>query len=267
MVEYKCTPGHREFLSMTDAGNFRSFRYPGYCVCCEQHVLFEVSGPYLRDTLLCGHCRSIPRERAITEVFTRVLNQSGPVAVHETSPVDRGFSAYLQRHYGDNYIASQFWPERALGEMFGTFRNENIEHLTFADQSVDVHVSQDVFEHVFDPGAAAREIFRTLRPGGFHIFTTPLIARSGPTRRRAKIHHGQVELIEHPAEYHGSPVSEEGALVTFHFGHDLPALIDAESGLQTSLFSITDVAKGIVADLNEVMVSWRPHDGPRARFP
>ncbi|MGE3270894.1 MAG: class I SAM-dependent methyltransferase [Chloroflexota bacterium] len=45
-------------------------------------------------------------------------------------------------------------------------------HLPFADGSVDAIVCTEVFEHLVDPPAAAREIIRILKPGGRLILTT-----------------------------------------------------------------------------------------------
>ncbi len=45
-------------------------------------------------------------------------------------------------------------------------------HLPFADASVDAVVCTEVFEHLIDPPAAAREIVRILKPGGRLILTT-----------------------------------------------------------------------------------------------
>ena len=56
-------------------------------------------------------------------------------------------------------------------------RFENLEHLSFDNETLDLHITQDVFEHLFDPAAAFREIARTLRPGGAHVFTTPLVQK------------------------------------------------------------------------------------------
>lgn len=45
--------------------------------------------------------------------------------------------------------------------------------LPFPDESFDVAVCVEVFEHLFTPHAAAAEIFRVLRPGGCLIATVP----------------------------------------------------------------------------------------------
>jgi SAM-dependent methyltransferase len=49
-------------------------------------------------------------------------------------------------------------------------------------RAFDLYLTQDVFEHLFDPAAAFREIARTLRTGGAHVFTTPLVRKNEPTR-------------------------------------------------------------------------------------
>jgi SAM-dependent methyltransferase len=45
-------------------------------------------------------------------------------------------------------------------------------HLPFQDASVDAIVCTEVFEHLIDPPAAAREIIRILKPGGRLVLTT-----------------------------------------------------------------------------------------------
>ena len=55
--------------------------------------------------------------------------------------------------------------------------------LPFADRSVDAIVCTEVFEHLLDPPAAAREMVRILKPGGKLVLTTrfcfPLHDRPG----------------------------------------------------------------------------------------
>jgi SAM-dependent methyltransferase len=45
-------------------------------------------------------------------------------------------------------------------------------HLPFGDETVDAIVCTEVFEHLVDPPAAARELIRVLKPGGRLVLTT-----------------------------------------------------------------------------------------------
>ncbi|MGH8487345.1 MAG: class I SAM-dependent methyltransferase [Gammaproteobacteria bacterium] len=69
--------------------------------------------------------------------------------------------------------ASQFDPNIPSGDLVEAptmpcekYRCENLEEQTFHDEFFDLVITQDVFEHVFHPDLAIREIARTLRPGG-----------------------------------------------------------------------------------------------------
>jgi SAM-dependent methyltransferase len=49
------------------------------------------------------------------------------------------------------------------------------ERLPIRDNSLACVVSQEVFEHLTDPAAAAREVLRVLKPGGLFYFQVPFI--------------------------------------------------------------------------------------------
>jgi SAM-dependent methyltransferase len=134
-------------------------------------------------------------------------------------------------------------------------RNESLERLTFADESVDVHVTQDVFEHLFDFELAAREIARTLRPDGLHIFTAPVVRKQEPTVHRAR--QRPDGTIEHllPPTYHGNPIDPGGSLVVWDFGFDLADRIHATAGTPTTCYVIDDLERGIRAEYIEVFAS------------
>ena len=184
-------------------------------------------------------------------------------SIHESSPCGRGASVRLATEC-KGYVASQFFPDVKRGESREGIRCEDLEQLTFPDSSIDLHVSQDVMEHVFAPSKAFREIARTLKPGGAHVFTTPLVRKHQPSRQRAQIdEQGKITHLE-PAQYHGNPISDQGSLVTVDWGFDITRHIFEASGLFTHLVYIDDLSKGIRAQYIEVLVTLRPAE-PQSR--
>ena len=84
-------------------------------------------------------------------------------------------------------------------------------------------------EHIFRPDVAFREAARTLKPGGAHIFTTPLTRKDQPTRRRAELVNGT--------------------------GYDIGRHIFEACGLFTQMIHIDDLSLGIRAEYIEVLVT------------
>ncbi len=152
------------------------------------------------------------------------------------------------------YIGSQFFPDVPPGETRSGMRSENLEALTFADESIDLHVHLDVLEHVNDPAACFAEMERTLKPGGRMLFTTPVYEGKPKTERRA--HYGP-EGVRHFAEpeYHGNPIDSRGALVTFHFGTDLSDLILAWApSCGVRMITLNDPRIGVLGEFREVFL-------------
>ncbi len=142
--------------------------------------------------------------------------------------------------------------------MVGKFRCENLEALTFADESIDLHITQDVLEHVLHPSKAFSEIARTLRPGGAHLFTVPIVNKYKQSKLRARAKEdGHIFHLEPPV-YHGNPISDEGSLVTVDWGFDICRHIFESCGLFTHLVSIDDLSKGIRAEYIEVLITVKP---------
>jgi SAM-dependent methyltransferase len=233
------------------------YRHSGFCPICEGAREFTSKNQGYRESLHCSGCGSVPRERALALVLTRQFPQWRTRAIHESSPANRGISPKMKRECV-NYVASQYFPGKPLGETFGGFRNENLEMLTFGDETFDLVVTLDVMEHVNKPDAVFREISRTLKPGGAYLFTVPTYKGRIVSERRALYKSdGSVEHMAEP-EYHGNPVSDAGSLVTFHYGHDLAALIHQWSGMSTEVSRFHDHRHGIIGEFTEVYTSWKP---------
>ena len=105
------------------------------------------------------------------------------------------------------------------------------------DNSFDIFITQDVMEHVLNPEKAFQEIERVLDVGGVHIFTTPIYLFT-KTRSRVK-YDGRKWINILPAVYHGNPISEEGALVTYDWGDDIAEFIDSKTHFETKIYQFT----------------------------
>lgn len=229
------------------------YRYRARCPICEADSNFTIWSEHYRDNFLCKSCLnfSIPRERAAAVVLKRMFPDWRSLAIHESSPTDRGLSAQLKRQCG-SYLATQFYPDQPPGKVIEGFRNENLECQTFEDGCFDIVLTQDVMEHVNDFPKTLADIHRTLRPGGAHIFTTPTYI-AAKSLQWAWYRDGEIEWFHEP-EYHGNPVAREGSPVTFHYGHDFPDLIAEHCGLATEVIRIVDAGQGILGPMNEVYV-------------
>ncbi|WP_162530336.1 class I SAM-dependent methyltransferase [Rhodovastum atsumiense] len=241
------------------AGQF-SFSHAGFCPGCEKNAVFTATDPYFRDFLKCDQCGSIPRHRVVMHVLSQFRPDWRELAIHEGSP---GWDIVSRRLAGEcaSYTASQYdvsVPPGTVVEVPGmpcrSYRAENLESQTFPDESFDVVITQDVFEHVFHPDKAIREIARTLRPGGITVMTTPIIRGIGETsRRRAEIVDGRIHHLLAP-EYHDSPIGEGGSLVTVEWGYDIVCFLQRHSGLNFMLLKIDNIDLGLRADYNEVLI-------------
>jgi SAM-dependent methyltransferase len=226
----------------------------GYCHCCRKEVFFVIHGDWLRDQYICDHCTSIPRQRHLQYVLDKHFEGWESHAIHESSP-----SCDFIPRYATNYTSSQFLPEIPFGQTSDDgIRSENLEALTFASKSIDIFVTQDVFEHIFFPDRAAKEIARILTPGGIHIFTAPKFEKLAKSYPRSLLDSNGTITHLFPPEYHGNPVGDGRALVTWHFGDDFEYLLSEWSGLPVTTYVTRDKELGIDAKFNEVFVMRKP---------
>lgn len=76
-------------------------------------------------------------------------------------------------------------------------------------------ISEDVFEHIRDYLLAFNEVYRVLKPHGFHVFTVP-------------VHEGRLTISRKNNKnkvWHGDPIRDEGVMVVTDFGDDLPRIL------------------------------------------
>lgn len=206
------------------------------CPICERVLQFEATDDYWspRDKLQSGDCpynRCVTRERALAQVLFELFDRKSvkSLAIHECSPVLRGISFWLKK-YCPRYTVTGYFPDFPLGTQVQGFRNEDLEAQTFPDGTFDLVVHLDVLEHLFNPFQALSEIGRTLKPEGVCLFTVPVERGRLDSEQVAFEEEGQLRIIGEP-EYHGNPQRpDEGALVTWRYGEDLPLLIARRAG-------------------------------------
>ena len=168
----------------------------GYCYTCDHKVVFSSQQAWFRDWYKCSNCGSIPRERALMYVIEKFYPKWRQLSIHESSPGNRGASIKLKNNC-PGYQTSQYFSGFPLGEIHSSgWRNEDLENQTFADETFDIVISQDVMEHIFNPEKAFSEIARTLKQGGAHIFTVPIVNKEKPSRVRATLEaNGEINYL------------------------------------------------------------------------
>jgi ubiquinone/menaquinone biosynthesis C-methylase UbiE len=121
----------------------------------------------------------ISRERKAKTMVT-VLSTHTPVPLNTLRLLNVGGSAGII----DNFLADYFQEvvsididEQAIEIASNTFRKDNLKfqvgdalNMQFADNSFDIAVCSQVYEHVADPHKMIDEIFRVIVPGGVCYF-------------------------------------------------------------------------------------------------
>lgn len=232
------------------------FKQNGHCPCCDENVEFVSRNSWLRDYFKCSNCYSLPRERALMHVIESNYPNWKTLEVHESSPGNRGHSLKLKSQC-KNYTASHYYSNNELGVQVEQYQNENLEQLTLADNSIDIFVTSDVMEHIYDPEKAFKEIYRTLKPGGAHIFSVPLINKHRKTQRWAKKGtDGSPEFLYEP-EWHGNPIDESGSPVTMHWGFDIVDFIKSHTLADVWIEHLDDLSLGIRAEYIEIVIQMK----------
>jgi len=216
----------------------------GHCTSCESDVVFEkqttinnLKGIGLTTifSTFCPKCGSITRERATVDALNTFFPAWRCKDVHESSPSLSRIKAMqtLFTTTGEEcgeYSYSYFYEDVPLGEYKGESRCENLEKLTFSNETIDYLITTDVFEHINSPLLAFAEIGRVLRKGGAHIFTIPYFDHV-KTKFRVKEQNGKLLYLDKP-QYHLNPINADGSLVTVDWGYDLGRYIWEASGME-----------------------------------
>jgi SAM-dependent methyltransferase len=162
----------------------------------------------------------------------------------------------IRHHPG--YVCSEYYGrDLKSGDVINGIRHEDLQRLSFADDSLDVVLSSDVLEHMPSPYEAHVEIFRVLRPGGRHLFTVPFWPWIVKDDVRAELIDGEIRHLAEPA-FHGDPVRPgEGILVWTIFGLEMLVRL-ADIGFKPSAWNLHEPKSGIVGNWSIVFEAFKP---------
>ena len=188
------------------------WRFPrGECPLC-RGTLFFAMAPALLLTR-CLRCRANLVNLSVIPVVRRHFgNRFEGRSAYELSSYGATHE-FLRASFAD-FACSEYLPGRVPGAVFDGVRNEDVQRLTFADESFDLVTSNQVFEHVSDDRRAYAECFRVLKPGGALVFTVPLYDTPATEQVARLGDGGAIEWLGAP-EYHDSRLEGPRSIAVF----------------------------------------------------
>lgn len=149
------------------------FKKNGFDPTTSAWTEFSSNNGWFRDFYVSGNGGSQPRERALAFVLANMFPHWSVVdRIHESSPDYHGLSSALRNKMKSHYFGSQYSPIHSCGEILprqGDIAINLEEQGCLKDESIDIVISQDVLEHIYDANLVFKEINRTLQPGGMCI--------------------------------------------------------------------------------------------------
>ena len=202
---------------------FKKWNLIGFCELCQKDSRFEFDTKNInfRESLKCEHCKLINRWRFVLSYLKKILkNTNSNTSVFMYEQVTPLFK-YAENFFKNiNLIGSEFLGyDKKPGEIIRNIRHENSMELSFNDNSFDIIVSTDVFEHVPDIQKTLTEAYRVLKENGTLLISVPLDVNKQETIQRAVFDNGKIKSLL-PEVYHGNPMSSKGSLVFYDYGWD-----------------------------------------------
>lgn len=166
----------------------------------------------------CTHCAASAVHLALGWVLRDRMERLGDCDACELSA--RGPLVAFLRRSARSLATSEYFADVAPGTSRDGVRCEDIQRLTYADESFDLVTHTEVFEHVADDARAFAELARVLRAGGATVFTVPMHAGECTTER-ARLRDGVIEHLHAPV-YHTDPLRAGAGILVFRdYGYDI----------------------------------------------
>jgi hypothetical protein len=240
-----------------------------YCIICNQINNFNDNeykhiNIWARANLKCKSCYSIVRERGMflqliinTDFKTKIIHELSPNRNrYYHKKLIKECPNYSFSYYFDNIDNGKYNKDNIICA--------NIENLPFTDNSFDIFINMDVFEHIWNPILAFKEIYRVLKDNGLCIMTFPIDSGFNNTEKPVlkddlntiiPTKAGKFKNYTNKLEYHGNPINDNKALVTHYWGYDVIDLIKKNTNFIVEIKYLHDVKEfGITGVMNECFV-------------
>lgn len=189
------------------------------CFVCGNIANFRINDDYvLYREATCDYCGASIRNSDLARMVTKYclkettsikesINKLGKINILEAQslgPINKILNE------SDNYTSFEYFDNIDPGKYKNGVMCNDLMNLTFSNESFDLVITQDVFEHISNPKKAFKEISRVLKIGGYHIFTVPLHENS-----KTKSRIGLRDV------YHLDSIREQGVIVYTDWGNDI----------------------------------------------
>ncbi len=209
----------------------------------------------MREGLICNKCGSANRERQIAWLIKNIYKckSLSDIFTKTIYLAESSSQLYNILHNSPYFHCSEYFGNKYKhGEIVDfqgkLIRNEDIQHLSFDSDSIDIVITRDVFEHIPNPYKAHQEIFRVLKKGGRHFFTVPFFKDSCNAYnniKRAEIKENKIVYYMKP-QYHINPLdAKNGSLVYNIFSYEMMIQLK-HIGFNPSVWHIYEPCSGII---------------------
>lgn len=202
------------------------------CHICGKHTEFNIkTGAVLYREAACSNCGASIRNSDVAGVLLKALEgeqsnlYDAKAYWKDMKILNCGATGVIHECLKNlsGYACFEYFEDVPIGSEKNGIMCNDLQQLSYGNDTFDVIISEDVFKHVDNYECALRETYRVLKAGGIHVFSVPIHEGKKTKSRR-----------ELSPVYHGDPVRNEGVLVCTDWGEDIEEILSFE-GFQTTV--------------------------------